>query len=393
MGSFLLAGVVLSGAAAFPAQAAPTSTVTGHVFLSDTNGPARLATVVLEPSSAIDGYKSEMTEGVSAHMTSVKTLPDGSFIFSRVAPGAYYVFASVPGYVSPLEALGYSREELEKPDKEMKERIANAVPRVLVQANLPATGDVTLERGAAVAGTVLYDDGSPATGLRIKVLVRKKDKWVEPEAEPTHTRPATMTDDRGSFRLSGLPAREYLLEVDLELGRSTIDVGPHGMSMSDSGRTTIPVYGGGVLRQKEATPVKVRLGEERSGENVQIPLGKMHGVSGVITAASDGHAVNSGTVTLLYADDRTEAMRTELTRDDSGFSLSFVPEGDYVVKVSNAADMEYTEVANSPGSWPKTHTDAHAVHSYGPGEQPLHVAGETTGLAVSVPEPAHKSTP
>ncbi len=380
------------------AKSVPTGTVTGHVFYADTNGPARLATVLLEAATTIDGYQPGAGDKATAHISSVNTLPDGSFIVPHVAPGVYYVFASALGYISSIDGLSLSRDELQKPDKSVKERIAAAVPHVVVQANLAAAIDVTLERGAAVAGTVLYDDGSPAAGLRVLLLVRadakagdKAGKWVVPESGPVPGVSGVLTDDRGSYRISGLPAREYLVEVELKLENTSFDISSNGYSSNSSGGVTVPVYSGNSLREKDAAPFRMKLGEERPGEDLLIPLNKLHAVTGVITAARDGHVVNGGTIQLLYADDKTEAAKIDLAKDDTSFSLNFVPEGDYIVRATGAADNEYTEVPNGAGMMPPTHTETHAVHSYATGEQPLHVQGDVTGLAVAVPEKAPKT--
>ncbi len=347
---------------------------------------------MLEPVKAFDGYRAEEGDSTSTHMTSVTTQPDGSFIFTHVSPGAYYVLAAAPGYVSALEALGYSSEELDKPTKEIKERIRTAVPRVAVQASLPAAVDVVLERGAAVAGTIVYDDGAPAAGLAVALLVRRKDKWVRPQPGPTRYSLPLRTDDRGVYRVSGLPAEEYLVEVGLHLERDLIEVNSHGTSTDGDGGTTVPVYSGNVLRQRDAASFRLKLGEERPGEDIQIPLAKLHSVAGVI-AAPDGHTVNGGSVTLVYADDKTEAMQTHLSREEPGFSMSFVPEGDYLARITGAADLEYTDVPNSPGTMPTTHSESHPVHSYGTAQQPLHVgSSDVTGLALTVPEAEHKGT-
>jgi hypothetical protein len=382
---FLYANTASLAQRTTPPKAVPTGVVTGHVYCADTNGPARLANVVLEPADAIDGYASSESKGVSAHMSGVQTLPDGSFSVQHVTPGTYYVFASEPGYVSPLAAVAATSDQLSKPDKATRAEIAKAVPRVTVQASVPAAIEVTLQRGAAVSGTVLYDDGSPAAGLQVQLLVRQKEKWVEPREGPVQGTPSTITDDRGVFRISGLPAREYLIAVQLSLNKTSYDVGDGGFSTyTDDYR--IPVYSGNKLRPKDAAPFTLKLGEERPGEDITIPLAKLHNVTGSIAAARDGHTVNGGHVALLYADDRSEAANTKLAKGDTGWTLSFVPEGDYIVRVSDGADLEYEEIPNNPDSVPPTHTESHAVHHYGPGEQPLHVEGEVSGLAVSVPE-------
>ncbi len=91
-------------------------------------------------------------------------------------------------------------------------------------------------------------------------------------------------------------------------------------------------------------------------------------------------------VRLLYADDRSEAGTAKLGKDDAVWTLSFVPEGDYIVQAANGADVEYREFSNPPGTTPPTRTEEHAVHQYGGAEQPLHVEGEIQGLAIAVPE-------
>ncbi len=392
----LLVGVAV-GQRAAPIPSKPTGFITGHVFYGDTNGPARLAKVILEPADAFDGYTASESKSVSAHLSEVETLPDGSFAVPHVAPGAYYVFASAPGYVSPVAALGLTTDQLSKPDKAVKERIAQNVPRVTVQANVPAAIDLTLQRGAAVSGTVLYDDGTPAAGLRVRLLVRQKDgqkeKWVEPRSGPVQewTTAGFTTDDRGTYRLAGLPARAYLISVDLSVKQMGYDLsGGGGFGSMQVGEFKIPVYSGSKLRTKDAVPFTLKLGEERPGEDITIPLAKLHSVAGSLTAASDGHVLNGGTVMLLYADDRSEAGTANLSKDDSVWTMSFVPEGDYLVKVTNGADVEYREFANPPGTTPPTHVDTHTVHQYGVAEQPLHVDGEVSGLAIAVPEQVEK---
>ena len=106
----------------------------------------------------------------------------------------------------------------------------------------------------------------------------------------------------------------------------------------------------------------------------------------MITAAHDGHVVNSGSVSLLHADDKSQAASTRLTKDDNGFSFSFVPEGDYILRVTGAAAIEFEEIPNPPHSVPQTRTEEHMLHRYGETDQALHVDGEISGLTVTVPE-------
>ncbi len=284
-----------------PLPTRQTGSVTGHVFYADTNGPARLAKVVLEPADAVDGYTSGESKGIATHLSEVETMPDGLFSFAHVAPGIYYVLASATGYVSPMAALGLTTDQLLTPDKTVKARIAQNVPRVAVQANLPAAIDLTLQRGAAVGGTVLYDDGTPAAGLRVKLLVQQKDgqkiKWVEPRSGPVEDwiSAGLTTDDRGVYRRAGLPARAYLVSVELNLEKVGYDISAGSFGTFPISAFKVPVYSGSKLRTKDAVPFTLKLGEERPGEDITIPLGKLHSVAGSLTAARDGHPLNGGT--------------------------------------------------------------------------------------------------
>jgi hypothetical protein len=263
-----------------------------------------------------------------------------------------------------------------------------------VQSNLSVNVNVTLERGAAVSGTVLYDDGSPASGLRVVALVRMKDGWVPLPSNPVgNSSYSASTNDQGSFRISGLPARDYVLETELNLSKTTYSIDEHGStSLSMNRFYSLSIYSGGKSRSKDAVPFSLSLGEERHGEDIEISISRMHSVRGSITAARDGHVVNGGQLSLLYPDDKSVASRTSLTKDDDGFLFSFVPEGDYILRVNSASDNEYVEVANGAHSMPPTRTETHTLRSYGSADYPLHVGGDLTGVVVAVPDlPGQKS--
>ena len=381
--------VLTSCTAVLCAQQAAKSTgttVTGHVFLQDTNGPARMATVMLQPTEAVDASRSEKKLDKAMTTQSVQTLLDGSFTIPNVQPGAYYVVATAPGYVSPLYALLAAGNESQKDDGASK-KLAALAPRITVQANLPASVSVNLERGAAVSGTVLYDDGSPASDVRVQILVRKKDKWITAPSMPfKESIPSTLTDDRGNYRISGLPAQEYAVEVRLSLQKWLYEVNEHGNTMSSTSDVySLPVYSGNRFRMKEAEGFSVTQGEDRGGEDIEIPVSRLHTLRGTVIAAHDGHLINGGRVQLIYPDDKSVLDTAVVTRD-AEFNFSFVPEGDYMLRVSDAADTEYKEVLNGRGAMPPTHTETSVVRRYGEAEIPIHIAGDAAGVVISAPD-------
>ncbi len=370
----------------------PTSTVSGRVFCADTNAPARMASVVLQPAGMIDQWQPGEENQVSFHGEVVETLLDGSFSMQHVAPGQYYVVASQHGYISPLAALYFpgSAPPASEPasDPAAAKKIVVAAPRITVQSGLPVNVNVTLERGASVSGTVLFDDGSPASGLHISLLVRFKDRWVTAPSRPfEQSSPYGSTDDQGNYRIAGLPPREFLLRAEINRSKSTYNIdkdGGTGMSMSPL--YSLAFYSGGKTRQSEGVPFTLSSGEERHGEDIEIPVSKLHIVRGSLIAARDGHVLNGGRLTLLYSDDKSDAAHTSLSKDDEGFTFSFVPEGDYIVRVDSASDTDYVEIPNSPHSTPPSRTEEHIVRSYGSTEHPIHVSSELTGVLIAVPD-------
>ena len=373
------------GGAQKPAVAA-TGSVTGHVYCGDTNAPARMATIVLEAAKDVDANVTDAKDPAPFRVTSVQTSLDGSFFMAKVRPGSYYVIAIAPGYVSPFAALGVSSDSIRNPDKELKEKFLKLVPRVVVQANLAAGIEIRLERGAAISGTARYDDGGVASGLEVHMLVKKKDVWAPLETNGFLYTPAVTTDDEGGYRFSGLPAGEYVVEAELSLTKVMYDVTRQGGSSSVDKEYSLKVYKGGKFRAKDAKPVEVKLGDQIAGEDLDIPLSKLHLLSGVVTAARDGHTVNSCRVRLLNSDDKSEVAVTKLTKDSSTFSFIFVPEGDYLLRTDGAKDVDYEEIQREPGTMPPSYTKEVLLHAYGATDAPLHIDSEMTAFVLRVPE-------
>lgn len=368
------------------------ATVTGSVFCADNNAPARLASVVLRPV-AVQKRAIPGSEGpsVPVKVRTVQTLLDGTFSIPQVAPGTYYVMASMPGYVSPLAKLGIKPDALLNPADDLRKTLLAEVPTVTVQGNLGASINVSLERGAAVSGTVLFDDGSPAQGVGVRLMTRNKNEWVPIETGSADGMSVGReTDDHGYYRISGVPGNEEcLIEVTLSASSSTSYFSSNGMSVSSDDQFNLHFYSGGAFRAGKAHPFALKLGDDRPGEDIMLPIAKLHKVQGAVTAQKDGHTVNQASLELLFADDKTELGKTSLNKD-SVFSFAFVPEGDYLLRASSAGDVRFDEVPNPAGSFPPTHTSTKVLHDYAPADIPIHVEGDLLDLTVAVPDkPVH----
>jgi hypothetical protein len=129
------------------------------------------------------------------------------------------------------------------------------------------------------------------------------------------------------------------------------------------------------------------------GEDITIPIAKLHTITGEIVAAHDGHPLNQGNVKLLDADDKSEVESSKLERTDGKFHLFFVPEGNYILRVDNAADVTYEDVPYPAGTMPPTHEVTHLVHAYGDADQPLNIHDDAPTVVLSVPEKSAASAP
>lgn len=398
---FIAVAISLATHAQPPEKKPATTTVTGHVYLADTNTPARLATVMLEPARALDNDPDPPPRKdhrpAMIHTSAVQTLLDGSFTIPKVAPGAYYVVAYKSGYLSPLSTV--SEDALEHPTPEDHKRIVGILPRIVVEAALPVSVDIRLERGAAISGTVLFDDGTPASGLPVHALVRRKDgkkeTWSPLRAMPFALMADVYTDDLGRYRLTGLQSHEYMVEVVLQLQHMDFasTPGTSGGSSSINNVATLSFYSGSSTRKADAKPFTVEANEERSGEDITIPISKLHTITGEIVAAHDGHVLNQGSVKLLDPDDKSEVESSKVERTDGKFHLLFVPEGNYILRVSDAADVTYEDVPYPPGTLPATHEETHVLHAYGTMDQPLNVHDDAAAVVLSVPEKSATSAP
>jgi hypothetical protein len=386
-GLFLISAVICCSVG-YAQKPAVTGTVTGHVTCADTNLPARLAVVVLRPippAKIADSTKEEYT--VEAHR--VQTTLDGTFSIPNVMPGTYFVLASMAGYISPLASLGVSNEDLLEPATELRKRLLESVPTITLGGAGSASINISMERAAAVSGTILYDDGSPAPGIEVKLSERKDGKWVPVQNVVGDGMGSgnAVTDDRGNFRITGLPPmKQAIVEAEVRIQSSTLRFSKNGFGSNGGPPLTFAFYSGDAVRAANAKPFQLTAGEERSGEDISLPISKLHKIRGVLVSKSDGHILNQGSVSLLFADDLTPLGTTWINNNSENFDFPFVPEGDYLLKVNFAADAVYEEIQNPPGSTPPSTTKATVVHTFLPTEAPLHVDGDRTNLTVDVPD-------
>ncbi len=316
----------------------PTGRVTGHVSCADTNEPARLATVSVFRTS----LKESQASG-SENAVSVLTDTDGTFVVEHLEDGPYYVIAELPGYLSQISQ--FTEEQLSRPTSAIFDRMNSVLPKVQVLQGASTVVELRLIRGAAVSGSVRYQDGSPAIEAAIQLLRQDKEsKWRTDSPGTAQGVQGAKTDDLGHFRISGLVAGSVILKCTLRLGR----IGYSGSSFARRFRIPwdlsveqmLEVFSGGVFREKDAKPIKLVSGAEINDADIIIPLEIYH-ISGILTSSSDDHALNSGRVALLYTDTGEQVAQTTVDRDGS-FHFPFVPKGEYRLS-ADGSDVVYLD--------------------------------------------------
>jgi hypothetical protein len=360
------------------------STVSGHVFCNDTNGPARFARILLKSTSPSHEGE-DMMKSIMDSMTKIaaksgepqkpqtdeqkKALAaaskgmnqvtdmlgattvglDGSFSFAGVKAGTYYVHVIFPGYLDAYSH--FSDEDFASTDPAVRARLAQ-IPTITVNGADSARAEVRLDRGAAIAGRILYDDGNPASGWTLTVV---KPGTAEDPSEDVAAAMApalamggmgqlTKTDDLGFYRLSGLAAGEYVLRCSL----SATAIGINSSNMGDGGtEIKLVVYSGDTFSRANAKSIKLLAGDEHPGFDVTIPSRTLHNITGHVVAKSDGHTLNVGSVNLTVKDNPAWHLMAAI-RDDGSFHFEYLPGNvTYTLTVADAADGTHAGPANN----------------------------------------------
>jgi hypothetical protein len=113
---------------------------------------------------------------------------DGKYIIQDLRAGRYTVSVVRTGYAT---------------------QSSPAAAPVVVTAGQASRFDVALVAGRSIAGRILDEDGTPFAGAVVEALAPR----VEAGAETLVSVASTQTDDRGAFRLFGLPPGQYYVSA------------------------------------------------------------------------------------------------------------------------------------------------------------------------------------
>jgi hypothetical protein len=199
----------------------------------------------------------------------------------------------------------------------------------------------------------------------------------------TSTLPAS-TDDRGHYRLYGIPAGSYAVQAALPTSQALVGLGGGSVSMHMNLGDALTIYSGGAFREKDLKPIELGTGQDLDGIDIVFPISGLHAISGTVVAKSDNHPVDAGSVELK--DPETKAMvRMTMIEQDGSFHLNYVPDGQYVLQVSSAADTEQKPGDDSSGQFARL-LHAKTIKSYGTADLPINLKSDSTSLVLQVPD-------
>jgi hypothetical protein len=319
---------------------APTGILTGTVTCADTRLPARGAVLAITRLPTSD----DAIELLGSDNAMTRTGLDGTFTVHGVEPGEYAVIPVLPGYLSaPDGDLGTFAQDRRNRDPEKARKALSHFNIASIHAGSATTLNITMQRGAAISGRVLYSDGSPATQITMDL----EDVKAEPVGKSSQqlttnnlgmsflAQQSMGTDDQGHYRISGIRAGSYrvaaIQAVSSNSDFSSANFG--GILAGASNHAAVHVYAGDTPRKKDANVYELHAGEQIPGIDITLPLDAFHKVHGSLSAR-DGRAINAATLTLADTSDDTLTFRIQPSQDGS-FIFPNVPVGTYSLKATD----------------------------------------------------------
>jgi hypothetical protein len=300
---------------------AGTSTVSGRVTLKDE--PMRGVIVTLREQRSL------VTPSDMVTAPRGRTDANGMFRITGVAPGRYLVSAAAPAYVSSegdprfQQTLG---RWLNVGDNETIENI-----------------DIELKRGGVITGSVTDSSGRPLVEERVDLM--RLDESGKPQYFYLNNFDMGNTDDRGVYRMYGLPEGRYLLSA----GHS-----PDGILAPRPSQSRYPrTYHPETSDQSQAKVIEVGEGSEATG--IDIVLGdakKTYAIYGRVVLGETGQPVSGVQLyySLISPDGRgvnSWSGMGEATNAKGEFRLQGAAKGKYAVFArAGQGDDFYSEPAN-----------------------------------------------
>src|SRR4051794_6110986 len=290
------------------ADARGTAVIRGRILTAG-GRPARRALVrILAPSGGVP-------------RTATADL-DGRYEFTEVRAGDYRVSAGKPGYV----ALEYGQQRAFEHGKMVAVRAGQTIEKI----------DITLAASGAIAGRVFDEQGDPLEAVSVKVM-QLQFGANRRQLLPVTGIGARITDDRGAYRIYGVPPGEYLVMA------SAAD-GSRGQSATIAPPGHAPTFYPGTPKALEAQLITVGLSQDVSEIDFKLARVPVTSIAGVVT---DSQGRPGRASIWLATSQRSGGLAGEPIMTSSGvdghFQIRNVPPGEWVLQASAVASSQVEE--------------------------------------------------
>ena len=279
-----------------------TGSINGRVVADDGQPMSRVPVIVV--ASGANSANNTDAAKIMSSMRRQLTDNDGRFQADGLPPAAYQILVQAPGYVmtafeNPLAVPAY--------------RIGDA-PTILMRKGAAITGRVTDAAGRPLVGIRVAAEPAEGSGFMMQML--------SAGSSTANLQPRT-TDDRGQYRLYGLPPGRYIVAAN---GAALMDPQPNPYG------SQAPTYHPSATRDA-ATIVTLNSGGEASGIDIRFRGSVGYAVSGKLKgmAAGEGMVSNVTTIQLKQGNADNILATTMLfpIGGNDGFAFYGVPNGEY----------------------------------------------------------------
>jgi hypothetical protein len=182
--------------------------------------------------------------------------------------------------------------------------------------------DFALVRGGVITGRVTDPDGKPIIGGN--VYISQVDGTVR---DFTAGGRSYETDDRGIYRIYGLPAGRYRVNAS---------------APGKSGQKYAVTYHPEATDQMQAAVIEVKEGSEAGDIDIRLSIRKKDGfdITGRVIASETGEPVSQGTIYCRGLGPARGLFRPALVDSEGGFRITGLTSGQYVLSGYSSTDRQ-----------------------------------------------------
>jgi hypothetical protein len=255
----LLFTAVIASAQALQSNVPATASVTGQIKIGDT--PARGVSVALLTADR----RANLAAQPNAQ-TRTTTDGDGRYKFANLVAGNYRVTVLSPGYIV------FGTTDIVRNGQQVMLKDGEAVERL----------DFTMTRGGVITGKVTSNTNRPIIGEPITLATIDESGQQAPFNAPEGV--GFRTDDRGNYRVYGLPPGKYLVSA----GRGNAQGGPPGFAAN---RTYQRTFHPEATEEANATPIPIEAGKEVTEVDIRMVSVETFAAAGRVVDAATGNPI------------------------------------------------------------------------------------------------------